>query len=130
MSRSTRLAMPRAAALQRVTWVVLLMVFGTVAEATRISGAPPDSEVTAALFLLSDDGPSDGASDDACDCHRALRARAEWAKLSRMLKGQTELPGQVPTQHHLLQPWALPRTGLDGRVRMLRRISGRRLLRA
>jgi len=36
--------MPRAA-----TWVVLLMVFGTVAEATRISGAPPDSEVTAEL---------------------------------------------------------------------------------
>jgi hypothetical protein len=48
-----RLAMPRAAALQPATWVVLLMVFGTVAEATRISGAPPDSEVTAALFSSS-----------------------------------------------------------------------------
>jgi len=44
--------MPRAAALP-ATWVVLLMVFGTVAEATRISGAPPDSEVTAALFSSS-----------------------------------------------------------------------------
>ena len=56
---------------------------------------------------VSDDGASD---HDACDCHRALRARAERAKLSRMLKGQTELPGQVPSQHQLLQPWALPRT--------------------
>ena len=51
--------MPRAAALP-ATWVVLLMVFGTVAEATRISGAPPDSEVTAALFSKFSSSPTTG----------------------------------------------------------------------
>ena len=77
--------MPRAAALQPATSVVLLMVFGTVAEATRISGAPPDSEVTAELSTtaievasgVAPSGPNAAApkgilnnpADGACDCY-------------------------------------------------------------